>query len=73
MMKKVLAMKFNRDDGRKTTITVDEVRDDLLKEDVVAFMDHVVASGLLTYDEAIITSKDSAELVTTSIEEIAIN
>lgn len=73
MMKKVLAMKFNRDDGRKTTITVDEIREDLTKENILEFMDHVVTSGLLTYDEALITSKDSAQLVTTSVEEIAIN
>jgi elongation factor P hydroxylase len=70
---KRLEMIFQNAAGRRATISVDNVRDDVTEVDVQAVMDAVIAKNIFSTGGGDITAVDSARIVSTDITEIPVS
>ncbi len=71
-MKRVLHMKFLKSDGKKVTIQIDDIKEDVLEKDVNDLMDYILSKDLFTFKGASLSKKEAAEIVNISEEEISL-
>ncbi|MCT4507675.1 MAG: DUF2922 domain-containing protein [Tepidibacter sp.] len=72
-MEKRLDMKFVKSDGKKVTIKVHSLKDDVEASAIDALMDYIVSKDLFKFNGEGIVKKESAEIVTTQTENVHIN
>lgn len=72
MLSARLEMRFTNAEGRRTTISVENVRDDIAPADVQTAMDAILARNVFTSSGGDITAIDSARVVSTEITEITL-
>ncbi|WP_099190134.1 DUF2922 domain-containing protein [Tepidibacter mesophilus] len=72
-MEKRLDMKFIKSDGKKVTVKVNSLKDDVDDSAIDALMDYIVSKDLFKFNGESIVKKESAEIVTTQTENIHIN
>ncbi|WP_032123152.1 DUF2922 domain-containing protein [Clostridium amazonitimonense] len=60
---KILVMNFISKEGTKSSVKVEHVREDLMREDVVELMDNIISKGLITSKGGQLMFKDSAEII----------
>lgn len=61
-MEYILSMTFNTAGGKKATISISNVKQDITKEQAVALMDTILAKNVFTTDSGDFVSKESAKL-----------
>lgn len=71
-MARRLEMIFTNAVGRRSTISVDNAREDITQQDVQAAMDAVVSGGIFTTSGGDIVAIDSARIVATEVTDIAV-
>ena len=71
-MSKTLAMNFLNEGGKKTSVRVNNVRDDVTEAEVKAAMDVIIAKNIFTSTGGDLKVKDSAELVDKNSTEFAV-
>jgi hypothetical protein len=62
-MSKTLAMSFLNEGGKKISIRVNNVRDDITEVEVKTAMDVIIAKNVFTSTGGDLKTKDSAELI----------
>ncbi len=62
-MDKSLVMSFLNEEGKKTSLTVNNVKEDLTKEEVKAAMDVIIAKNIFLSKGGDLKAKDSAHVV----------
>lgn len=62
-MSKTLAMNFLNEGGKKTSIRVNNVKDNVTEAEVKSAMDVIIAKNIFTSTGGELKAKDSAELV----------
>jgi len=67
-----LEMRFLNTEGRRTTVSVENVREDVTQAEVQAAMDAVLARNVFTSSGGDIAAIDSARIVSTEITEISV-
>ncbi|WFD10542.1 DUF2922 domain-containing protein [Tepidibacter hydrothermalis] len=72
-MEKRLDMKFVKSDGKKVTVKVHSLKDDVDDSAIDALMDYIVSKNLFKFSGESIVKKESAEIVTTQTENVHIN
>lgn len=72
-MTRRLEMVFTNAAGRRSTISVDNVRDDVTQAEIQAAMDAIVAKNIFTTSGGDITGIESARIVATDITEIPVS
>ena len=68
-MREVLYLTFINEEGKKRSITIDDPREDVSDLEVATTMDLIIAKDIF---EPKLVSKDSARIVTTTVEDIEI-
>lgn len=71
-MARRLEMIFLNAAGRRSTISVDNVREDITQQEVQSAMDMIVNRDIFTTSGGDITGIDSARIVSTEITEIPV-
>ncbi|MDD2573926.1 MAG: DUF2922 domain-containing protein [Bacillota bacterium] len=71
-MARRLEMIFTNAVGRRSTISVDNAREDITQQDVQVAMDAVVSGGIFTTSGGDIVAIDSARIVATEVTDIAV-
>lgn len=71
-MKKVLNLKFKDVKGKTSTLSLNEPKDDLTKEQVNAAMDLVLSNNIFATKNGDLNAKTAAQIVTTEITEFEI-
>lgn len=71
-MAKVLEMEFSTELGRTQTIRVYDAREDLTDAEVAAAMDNIVAKNIFTSTGGALTGKLSAQIVTTTTQDVSL-
>ena len=61
-MEYILSMTFNTAGGKKATISISNVKQNITKEQAVALMDTILAKNVFTTDSGDFVSKESAKL-----------
>lgn len=61
-MEYILSMTFNTAGGKKATISISNVKQNITKEQAVALMDTILAKNVFTTDSGDFASKESAKL-----------
>ena len=61
-MEYILSMTFNTAGGKKATISISNVKQDITEEQAVALMDTILAKNVFTTDSGDFVSKESAKL-----------
>lgn len=61
-MEYILSMTFNTAGGKKATISISNVKQDITKEQAVSLMDTILAKNVFTTDSGDFVSKESAKL-----------
>ncbi len=72
-MEKRLDMMFVKSDGKKVTVKVNNLKDDVDDSAIDALMDYIVSKDLFKFSGESIVKKESAEIVTTQTENVHIN
>jgi hypothetical protein len=68
-----LEMVFQNEAGRRSTISVYNVRDDVTEVDVQAAMDAIVSKNIFTTSGGDISAIESARIISTEITEIQVS
>jgi hypothetical protein len=71
-MEKSLLMGFINEVGKKVTIRLDGVRDDLSELDVLAAMDSILSKNIFTITGGDFKEKDSAQVVSKEVQLIEV-
>ncbi len=71
-MARRLEMIFTNAAGRRSTISVDNARDDITQQEVQAAMEAVVGRGIFSTSGGDIAAIDSARIVATEITDIPV-
>ncbi|TCO69230.1 DUF2922 domain-containing protein [Marinisporobacter balticus] len=69
-MTKKLEMVFTNQMGSKTTLIVDNAKEDLTQENIKAAMNAIITANIFETTKGELTGIDSAQIVTTDIEEM---
>lgn len=72
-MEKRLDMKFIKSDGKKVTVKVNSLKDNIEDSAIDALMDYIVSKNLFNFSGENIVKKESAEIITTQTENVHIN
>ncbi|NMM61655.1 DUF2922 domain-containing protein [Clostridium sp. P21] len=62
-MAKSLSMTFLNEDGKKSSITLNNVKNDVTEAEVKAAMDVILAKNIFTCDGLDLKTKDSAHII----------
>lgn len=68
-MSKTLVMNFLTEQGKKSSIRFKDISDAVKSEDVIAAMDAIISGNIFSTSSGDLKTKDSAQLIDTSIEE----
>jgi hypothetical protein len=71
-MAKVLEMQFATELGRSQTIRVYEAKEDLTDAEVIAAMDNIITKNIFSGTGGALTGKLSAQIVTTTTQDISL-
>jgi elongation factor P hydroxylase len=71
-MARRLEMVFTNAAGRRSTISVDNAREDITQQEVQSAMETIVSRGIFTTSGGDITAIDSARIIATEITEIPV-
>ena len=69
-MAKSLLMKFKTDRDKSFSLRVNKVKNDVNEEDVKTLMDSLIKNDVVLASSGTLKVKESAELITTSSEEL---
>ncbi|RXI57301.1 DUF2922 domain-containing protein [Clostridium tetani] len=69
-MQKTLVMKFVDEKGKKVNISLTEIKDDLESEEIEALMDVILAKKSAFKLDNPLVSKDSAQIVERTVNEV---
>ncbi|ACT33681.1 DUF2922 domain-containing protein [Clostridium botulinum] len=69
-MAKTLLMKFKTDRDKSFSLRVNKVKNDVNEEDVKTLMDSLIKNDVVLASSGTLKVKESAELITTSSEEL---
>jgi hypothetical protein len=72
-MAKVLEMKFATELGKTQTIRVYEAKEDLTDAEVNAAMENIISKNIFTSTGGELTGKLSAQIVTTTTEDVSLS
>ena len=67
-MEKSLIMSFINEEGKKVSVRLDGVREDLSELEVSAAMDSILSSNIFTSAGGDLKTKDSAQLVSKDVQ-----
>jgi hypothetical protein len=71
-MSKTLTMNFLNEQGKKTAVRVNNVREDVTEAEVKAAMDLIISKNIFTSSGGDLKVKDSAHLVDTNTTEMSV-
>ena len=71
-MSKTLVMNFLNEQGRKTAVRVNNVKDSLTDAEVMAAMDVIIAKNIFESTGGDLKMKDSASIVDTNTTELTV-
>jgi len=72
MANKNLVMSFMNEAGKKTSITLNGVREDVTQAEVAAVMDTMIAKNIFQSSGGDLKIKDSAQLVERTVDNITV-
>lgn len=72
MANKNLVMSFMNEEGKKASVTLNEVRDDVTDAEVSAAMDTIVAKNIFQSTGGDLKVKDSAQLVERTVGKLTV-
>lgn len=71
-MSKTLVMNFITEQGKKSSIRFKDISDTVKSADVIAAMDAIIAGNIFSTSSGDLKTKDSAQIIDTSIEELSL-
>lgn len=64
MIERTLSMSFKNTAGKKSTLSIKDIKEEVLDEDVNSLMDLIISNNLIKNDGAFLSEKVSAQVVT---------
>ena len=70
MIEKTLSMSFKNTAGKKSTLSIKDIKEDVLDEDVASLMDLIIDNNLIKNNGVFLSEKVSAQIVTKDTETV---
>ncbi|KXZ40559.1 Protein of unknown function [Alkalithermobacter thermoalcaliphilus JW-YL-7 = DSM 7308] len=72
-MKRILEMKFIKEDGKTTTISFDNIKDNVTDTDIKNLMDFIVTKNIFTFKGVGISEKKEAKIINVDTHNVYID
>ena len=72
MIEKTLSMAFKNTAGKKSTLSIKDIKEDILDEDVTSLMDLIISNNLIKNNGVFLSEKVSAQVVTKNTETVTL-
>lgn len=72
MIERTLAMAFKDDAGKKQSISIKDVKEDLLENDVLAIMNNIIDKKIVKSAYGDLVEKTSAQVVTREVSKFTV-
>ena len=72
MIEKTLSMSFKNTTGKKSTLSIKDIKEEILDEDVASLMDLIIDNNLIKNNGVFLSEKVSAQIVTKDTETVTL-
>ena len=72
MIEKTLSMSFKNTAGKKSTLSIKDIKEEILDEDVASLMDLIIDNNLIKNNDVFLSEKVSAQIVTKDTETVTL-
>ena len=72
MIEKTLSMSFKNTAGKKSTLSIKDIKEEILDEDVASLMDFIIDNNLIKNNGVFLSKKVSAQIVTKDTETVTL-
>ena len=72
MIEKTLSMSFKNTAGKKSTLSIKDIKEEILDEDVASLMDLIIDNNLIKNNGVFLSEKVSAQIVTKDTETVTL-
>lgn len=72
MIEKTLSMSFKNTAGKKSTLSIKDIKEEILDEDVASLMDLIIDNNLIKNNGVFLSEKVSAQIVTKHTETVTL-
>ena len=72
MIERTLSMAFKNTAGKKSTLSIKDIKEDVLDEDVNSLMELIINNNLIKNDGVFLSEKVSAQIVTKDTETVTL-
>ena len=72
MIEKTLSMSFKNTAGKKSTLSIKDIKEEVLDEDVASLMDLIIDNNLIKNNGVFLSEKVSAQIVTKDTETVTL-
>ena len=72
MIEKTLSMSFKNTAGKKSTLSIKDIKEDVLDEDVASLMDLIIDNNLIKNNGVFLSKKVSAQIFTKDTETVTL-
>lgn len=72
MIEKTLSMSFKNTAGKKSTLSIKDIKEEILDEDVASLMDFIIDNNLIKNNGVFLSEKVSAQIVTKDTETVTL-
>ena len=72
MIERTLSMAFKNSAGKKSTLSIKDIKEQVLDADVASLMDLIISNNLIKNNGAFLNEKVSAQVVTKETETVTV-